>query len=238
MDPSRIPRVDMAEKVIEKPIKNRQQTERRLIDAVGSIIRTQGYTGLGVNAIAKEAKVNKKLIYRYFDNVERLIETYVIEKDYWLSFNNKILSQIDLKDKKNSIIDNYVSILEKQFDFFWNEDEMQKIILWEISESTALLDSVSKVREEYGNALLALSDPYFKNSAVSMRGVSALLVCGIYYVVLHAKKNESTICGLDINTEEGRAEIQKSLRQIIEWAFHAAKTKIKPNRTDPPDSAE
>jgi signal transduction protein with GAF and PtsI domain len=114
-----------------------------------------------------------------------------LKKDYWLSFNNKILSQIDLKDKKNSIIDNYVSILEKQFEFFWNEDEMQKIILWEISESTELLDSVSKVREEYGNALLALSDPYFKNSAVSMRGVSALLVCGIYYVVLHAKKTKA-----------------------------------------------
>lgn len=228
----------MAEKVIEKPLKNRLLTERRLIDAVGSIIRTKGYTGLGVNAIAKEAKVNKKLIYRYFDNVDRLIETYVIEKDYWLSFNNKILEQIDMKDKKNSLIDNFVSILQKQFEFFWNEEEMQKIILWEISESTHLLDSVCMVREEYGNTLLAMTDPYFKNSAVSLRGVAALLVSGIYYLVLHAKKNESTICGLDVNTEEGRAEIQKSIRHIVEWAFHAGKSKIKPNRTDPPDAAE
>ncbi|SHG86882.1 TetR/AcrR family transcriptional regulator [Pedobacter caeni] len=228
----------MAEKVIEKPLKNRLLTERRLIDAVGSIIRTKGYTGLGVNAIAKEAKVNKKLIYRYFDNVDRLIETYVIEKDYWLSFNNKILEQIDLKDKKNSLIDNFVSILQKQFEFFWNEEEMQKIILWEISERTHLLDSVCMVREEYGNSLLAMTDTYFKNSAVSLRGVAALLVSGIYYLVLHAKKNESTICGLDVNTEEGRAEIQKSIRHIVEWAFHAGKSKIKPSRTDPPDAAE
>lgn len=228
----------MAEKVVQKITKNRLLTERKLIDAVGSIIRQKGYTGLGVNAIAKEAKVNKKLIYRYFNNVEQLIETYVIEKDYWLSFNNKIIDEIDLKNKKSSLIENYVSILEKQFEFFWNEDEMQKIILWEISEQTSLLDSVSMVREEYGNALLALSDPYFKNSAVSIRGVSALLVCGIYYLVLHAKKNDSTICGLDINTEEGRAEITKSLRHIIEWAFQAGKTKIKANRTDLPDAAE
>lgn len=217
----------MTEKVIQKTVKNRLQTERKLIEAVGEIIRTKGYTGLGVNAIAKEARVNKKLIYRYFENVDRLIETYVIEKDYWLSFNNKIISQIDLKDKKNTLIDAISSVLEKQFEFFWNEDEMQKIILWEISEKTTLLDSVCKVREEHGNAILELADPYFKNSPVSLRGVSSLLVCGIYYMVLHAKKNESTICGINVNSDAGRAEVQRSIRQVIEWTFNAAKSKRK-----------
>lgn len=220
----------MIEKNIPKSPKNRLLTERKLINAVGSIIREKGYKGLGVNAIAKEAKVSKKLIYRYFDNVDRLIETYVIEKDYWLSFNQKISAEVapkKLKNKKSTLIDFLSSILEKQFEFFWNEDEMQKIILWEISERTTLLNSVSNVREEYGHAVLGLMDPYFKNTPVSIRGVSALLVSGIYYMVLHAKKNESTICGVDLNTEAGRAEISSSIRQVVESTFAAAKSKKK-----------
>lgn len=220
----------MTEKNISKSPKNRLLTERKLINAVGSIIREKGYKGLGVNAIAKEAKVSKKLIYRYFDNVDRLIEIYVIEKDYWLSFNKKISAELlpkKLKNKKSHLIDFLSSLLEKQFEFFWNEDEMQKIILWEISEKTSLLNSVCKVREEYGDTVMELVAPYFKNSPVSIRGVAALLVSGIYYMVLHAKKNESTICGVDLNTEEGRAEITASIRQVIESTFIAAKSKKK-----------
>lgn len=217
----------MVKKEPTEAIKSRLLTERKLIDAVGTIIKAKGYRALGVNEIAREAKVSKKLIYRYFENVDRLIETYVIEKDYWLSHKKHISNDIESINKKSALIDTISSLLEKQFEYFWNEEEMQKIILWEISERTILLDSVCKVRAEQGDVLLEMSDPYFKNSPVSLRGVSALLVSGIYYMVLHAKKNDSTICGLDINSEAGRAEVKKSIKHIIEWAFQAGKIKHK-----------
>ncbi|MBB2151815.1 TetR/AcrR family transcriptional regulator [Pedobacter gandavensis] len=217
----------MVKKEPTEAIKSRLLTERKLIDAVGAIIKAKGYRALGVNEIAREAKVTKKLIYRYFENVDRLIETYVIEKDYWLSYKKNISNDIEGINKKSALVDTISSLLEKQFEYFWNEEEMQKIILWEISERTVLLDSMCKVRAEQGDILLEMSDPYFKNSPVSLRGVSALLVSGIYYMVLHAKKNDSTICGLDINSAEGRAEVQKSIRHIVEWAFQAGKAKNK-----------
>ncbi len=46
-----------------------------MIDAIGKIIREEGYLNLGVNKIAKVAGIHKKLIYRYFDNADNLIET-------------------------------------------------------------------------------------------------------------------------------------------------------------------
>ncbi|MCX2453124.1 TetR/AcrR family transcriptional regulator [Pedobacter sp. PLR] len=217
----------MVKKEPTEAIKSRLLTERKLINAVGAIIKAKGYRALGVNEIAREAKVTKKLIYRYFENVDRLIETYVIEKDYWLSYNKSISSNMEGINKKSVLIETISTLLEKQFEYFWNEEEMQKIILWEISERNVLLESMCKVRAEQGELLLEMSDPYFKNSPVSLRGVSALLVSGIYYMVLHAKKNDSTICGLDIKSEAGRAEVQKSIRHIIEWAFQAGKTKNK-----------
>jgi AcrR family transcriptional regulator len=39
--------------------RDKEATKRKLIDAVGQIIKTRGYTGLGVNKVAKEAGVSK-----------------------------------------------------------------------------------------------------------------------------------------------------------------------------------
>ncbi len=40
-------------------LKNKELTKRKLIEAVSFIIRTEGYTGLGVNKIARQAGVHK-----------------------------------------------------------------------------------------------------------------------------------------------------------------------------------
>ena len=47
-------------------------TRRRLISAVGSLLAREGFKGIGVNAVAREAGVDKKLIYRYFDGLPGL----------------------------------------------------------------------------------------------------------------------------------------------------------------------
>ncbi|RAJ27035.1 TetR/AcrR family transcriptional regulator [Pedobacter cryoconitis] len=205
--------------------KNRKLTERKLIDAVGEIIRSKGYTGLGVNAIAKSAGVSKKLIYRYFGTVDSLIETYLIERDYWVTFSKKVSDAAVASNKKQTMIEFSSSIFENQFDFFFNEDEMQRIILWEISEKSNILNELSRKREAMGEELLKLTDPYFKDSDINFRAVSAIIICGIYYSVLHTKKNASTLCGLDLNTEAGRKEITRTVRKIVELCFGSKKKK-------------
>lgn len=205
--------------------KNRKLTERKLIDAVGEIIRSKGYTGLGVNAIAKSAGVSKKLIYRYFGTVDSLIETYLIERDYWVTFSKKVSDAAVASNKKQTMIEFSSSIFENQFDFFFNEDEMQRIILWEISEKSNILNELSRKREAMGEELLKLTDPYFKDSDINFRAVSAIIICGIYYSVLHTKKNASTLCGLDLNTEAGRKEITRAVRKIVELCFGSKKKK-------------
>ncbi len=205
--------------------KNRKLTERKLIDAVGEIIRSKGYTGLGVNAIAKNAGVSKKLIYRYFGTADSLIETYLVERDYWVTFSKKVSDAMEASNKKQTMMEFASSVLENQFEFFFNEDEMQRIILWEISEKTQMLNELSKKREVLGEELFKLTDPYFKDSDVNFRAVCAIIVCGIYYSVLHTKKNSSTICGLDLNTEAGRAEIVTAVKKIVELSFGSKKKK-------------
>lgn len=217
---------------IEKePVKqrNKELTKRKLINAVGEIIRTQGYTGLGVNKIAKKAEVSKKLIYRYFGNVDNLIEEYIVEKDYWTTYAKQI-QKIVIDNRESPLKEIVTHILESQFNYFFTEAEMQKIVLWELSEANPLMRSICNVREQIGSEFFKLTDEHFKNSNINFRGVGALLVAGIYYLVLHAKTNGSTFCEIDINKESGRNEILKAIKLINEWAFQAGNKNTKASR--------
>jgi AcrR family transcriptional regulator len=56
--------------------RDRSQTERRLIEAVGVLIAEEGADSLGINRIARRSGVNKVLIYRYFGGLDGLVQAY------------------------------------------------------------------------------------------------------------------------------------------------------------------
>ena len=68
-----------SKKMIEPPVRNREATRGQLIKAVGEILAEKGFAALGVNAVARQAKVDKVLIYRYFNDLEGLIKAFAQE---------------------------------------------------------------------------------------------------------------------------------------------------------------
>lgn len=54
--------------------RNRQLTEKRIVDAAKSLLAEEGFQAFGVNAVAARAGVDKVLIYRYFDGLEGLLK--------------------------------------------------------------------------------------------------------------------------------------------------------------------
>lgn len=204
--------------------KNRELTKRRLIDAVGRIIRTKGYKALGVNAIAREADVNKKLIYRYFKNVDTLIETYILENDYWMNVSRSSADIIESQPDPGKMKEVIVSLLRGQFDYFLGHESMQSIILWGITEQVDMLNSIGHVREIIGHIIFEKTDAFFKDTGINLRAISAILVGGIYYMILRSAKNGGMISDINVNSAEGREEILKSVGQIIDWSFEQARS--------------
>ncbi len=200
-------------------VKNKKQTMQRLVDAVGTIIKSKGYKGLGLNAIAKEAGVSKILIHRYFGSVDLLVEAYVLKNDYWIAKTGEVAVETEAGTDKEKLQKLVSNLLRGHFEYFNTHEEMRSIILWEITEHTNLLNSICRLREETGSILLDKAVPLFEGTGKSIKGVTALMVSAIYYIVLHAKKNQSTICGIDVNSKEGQDEILRTIDQIVEWTF-------------------
>lgn len=65
--------------------RDRKATEEAIVAAFESVLLRDGVQGLGVNAVAQEAGVNKVLIYRYFGGFPGLAEHWAKASSFWPS---------------------------------------------------------------------------------------------------------------------------------------------------------
>lgn len=212
----------MTRKRYQGAVNDKERSMQKLIDAVGTIIKTKGYTGLGPTNIAKCAGLNKKLIYLYFGTVENLIEIYVKGKDYWVAAAGNAGQLLEENKGKNAreILE---ALLCNQLDYFYQEEEMQKIVLWQISERTKIMYEVCEERERLGDRYFELADQELKNSDVDIRAIAGLLVGGIYHMVLHAKSTDSLFCQIDLNKPDGMQRIKNAINKILTNSYPKTK---------------
>lgn len=206
----------MPRKVVQGPIRDKEKTKQKLLNAVGKILKTKGYSGLMVSKIAAVAGFDKKLIYEYFGSTDKLIDEYIRSQDYWSKF--ELGEDVDLSDGGREM--SKLAILN-QFENLKKNKELQKILVWEMSESRPILKKLLDQREEVGEELFKnITDPHFGDKAEEYRAITAILVAGIYHLNLYTGHNGVTFCGIEMKTEEGRKKIEKALVDIIDFAYN------------------
>ncbi len=197
------------------------QTKSNILKAVGNIIRTEGYTGLFIRNIARKANTSGKMIYYHFGTLDNLVETFIKEKDYWRVFSSDMDRKppSTLEQDPKSLIK---EILQTHFSEFEKHEEMQKVIIWEISQYSEILRKEADLREDFGEKVFAFIEPAFINSDLDFRALTAIIVASIYYLVLHAKSNGSLFCGLDIDVPTDRERILKTIDKLIDICYERA----------------
>ena len=209
----------MTKKRYQGPSNDKERSTQKLIEAVGKIIETKGYTGLSATNIAKAAGLSRRLITLYFGTVDNLIETYVKGKDYWLAASGDAVGLMEKNQGENTrqILE---CLLQNQMDYFFNDEEIQKIVLWQISQRSQIMYEVCEERERLGSHFFALADKELKGKNIDLRAVAGLLVAGIYYMVLHAKSSDSLFCEIDINKPEGMKRIKDAISLILKNTYN------------------
>ncbi|MBU2903450.1 TetR/AcrR family transcriptional regulator [Arenibacter algicola] len=209
----------MGRKIYQGKINNKERSKQKLINAVGKILKVKGYTGLTATNIAKAAGLSRRLITMYFDSVDDLIETYVRDRDFWSTAASKTDEMIAITEGRDTKeIINY--LLQNQIDNFYNNPEMQKLILWEISTKSKIMYEVCQEREHLGTKVFELTDKELNNKDIDVRAVTALLVAGIYYMVLHSQSTDTTFCEIDIDEPEGMKRIKNAVSLILDKTYN------------------
>ena len=208
----------MEKKRYQGALNDKDRSKQKLIHAVGIVIQNKGYTGLTVTNISKAAGLDRKLITLYFGSVDNLIEIYVKSKDYWVAAAGNAGNMIENNEGKDTkrILEN---LLINQLDYFYGNEEMQKIVLWQISQRSQIMYQVCEEREQLSSTFFALTDKELQGNNVDLRAIAGLLVAGIYYMVLHAKTTDSLFCEIDINKPEGMKRIKEAISLVLEYAY-------------------
>lgn len=203
-------------KTYQGKVNNKEKTMAKLLSAVGKVLEKKGYTALTPTNIAKVANVDRKLIKLYFGSVDNLIETYIRSKDYWLLSSDNTAHTLE-NETPNGTQDILEKLLLDQLNNFLVNNEMQKAVTWQISEKSAIMSEITRKREEISKFFFEKADKELPPH-VDIRAISSLLVSGIYYLVLHSKHTESTVCEIELD-ENGFERIRAALKQIISWAY-------------------
>jgi len=209
-------------KVAEGPIRNKERTKQKMIDAVGEVLKEKSYAGLTMNNIVKKANVDRKLVVHYFGNLNNLIEEYLNSRDYWMTKVAPKVQEI-AATSENFGEKEIVQILHTLYDAVDDSADLQKMILWQISEYNENLSALLENREKLGEPLFKATDVDFKNTDIDLRAILAVQIAGIYYLNLQSKSNNVAFCEVNLGTEEGTRRIKDAVAKMIQLVYQQRK---------------
>ncbi|MBD2625036.1 TetR/AcrR family transcriptional regulator [Trichormus variabilis] len=193
--------------------RDKEETKARILSAVGKLLAESGFKQLGVNAIAREAGVDKVLIYRYFENLPSLLRTFGKEGNYWITVAELIADETVFDDK--SLADSMVLLLTRFLNDLQERPITQEIVRWELLEGNELTQELATVRDQVATESLEfLQQKYSFPPDQDIPAISAVLIAGIVYLVLRTKVND-TFLGIDFSSPSGWQRIERAIASLL-----------------------
>ena len=183
--------------------KDRAVTERRILDAVGRIVETNGFEAVGPNTVAAESGVSKVLIYRYFGTVEQLLAKYIEDNDFWLNFDFSQLPHNDARTFSKEIFKAYIELLRKS-------PALRKLYRWDLSTNNPQIDALRQRREELAMQIIDYVCQITGQNRDRVAGISTLLTASVSYVCILAE-NCDVYNSLQINDDAGWQKISDTI---------------------------
>lgn len=191
--------------------RNREQTTQRLLAAVGEVLARDGFAALGVNAIAREAGVDKVLIYRYFGGLPELLAAWGHSGRFWPTVDDLLAHEPGLMQLPTA--ERYARFFEHFIDALRARPLTLEVLAAEVQHRNQLTAVLEAEREAWGEqAARVVGGPEFAQRP-EMRGVTLLLIAGVQYLLLRSRTIR-LFGGLDLHQEAAWAELKASVRAL------------------------
>jgi AcrR family transcriptional regulator len=209
--------VRMNDQALPSPAsRDREGTQRRILEAARQVLADLGPTGFGINAVARAAGCDKQLIYRYFGGSPGLIEAMGTDlAALW----------IEKLGQPGKEAESYGAVMRalatRLLAVLRSEPLLRKIALWELTDASPQVQDLARARSRAMAAFVqeargTLAPPAGVDAAV----VNALLVGGLHQLVLSAQTS-GTYTGLSLVTDSDWARIEDGLVTILDRVYAA-----------------
>lgn len=200
-------------------VRDRGATEDRILAAVGSVLARDGFGAVGVNAIAREAGVDKVLIYRYFGGLSELLQRWGASGRFWPSVDEL------LGDDPQALLalppaERFARFFEHFVDALRERPLTVEILAAEIVQRNELTAILETERERWGERAERLLGGAEWQARPQLRGATLLWIAGVQYLLVRARTIR--IFGrLDLRSDAGWDAIKASVRASVQTLLAA-----------------
>lgn len=198
-----------------------EATKKHIAATTVQLLCEKGFTGLGVNAIATAAGIDKQLIYYYFGGLDGLVRSLGAELSLWLGTPLEPKVGEPYAEASSRLLLEYVSALRKN-------KLVLRLLAWELVEPSEMLSELEATRAAamvgWVTALRAAAQP--APSEVDAPAINALLLAGLHYLSLR-EQSIGSFAGMDIHSEEGHRRIAKAVEIITAKVYVSTPTSRK-----------
>jgi AcrR family transcriptional regulator len=191
--------------------RDRKATEEAILAAFETVLVREGVPGLGVNAVAQEAGVNKVLIYRYFQDFTGLARHWVSKGSFWPS-ELELIGDNPAAFEEKSVQDRVCEVLLNYFDGIRARPRTVEMLAGELLNPTDLTRALTDGLAQPGKGVA----DYIKQESID-QDISDK-VWGLIYIIYAVttfltvrERNNPQFLGLDLSNDE----TWKLLRKII-----------------------
>ena len=189
--------------------RDRGATEERILAAVGAVLARDGFGAVGINAIAREAGVDKVLIYRYFGGLPELLRAWGASGRFWPG-----VEELLGDDREASLAlpaaERYALFFARFIDALRARPLTVEILGAEIVQRNELTAILETERESWGAQVEATLGGAEFAERPELRGVTLLLVAGVQYLLVRARTIR-VFGGLDLRSDAAWAQIKASI---------------------------
>lgn len=208
--------------------RDRAATEERILAAVGEVLARDGFAAVGINAIAREAGVDKVLIYRYFGGLPDLLAAWGRSGRFWpgvgelLGDDAQGLTELPAAQRFTLFFERFIDALRAR-------PLTVEILAAEVVVRNDLTAILETEREQWGAEVEAFFGGEEFAQRPHLRGVTLLLVAGVQYLLVRARTIR-VFGGIDLRTDAGWAQLKHSLRAMALQLFAEAPAPVPRSR--------
>lgn len=191
--------------------RDREATEKRLIDTIGKMITEEGFEKIGINAVAAQSGVSKILIYRYFGSVEGLMTAYIRQHDFWINFPNET-------PEREEVPSFLKKMFREQIGQLRSDPTLKRLYRWELSGNNEMIVKLREQRERIGTDFVGKLSRLTSYPQEEMAAMATILNTSITYLVMLEE-----FCpfynGIPLNTDSGWEQIYQGIDLLIDKVF-------------------
>ena len=188
--------------------RDRETTERRLLDTIGQMINESGFEKIGINAVANQSGVSKILIYLYFGSVEGLMAAYIRQHDFWINFPQEL-------PDRNQLQAFLKNMFKEQIEQLRSNPTLKRLYRWELSSDNEMIVKLREQREKAGMQRLAKISELTGYPQEELAPLATLLTASITYLVM-LEEFCPVYNGIPLNNDTGWRQIIQGIDTLID----------------------